>query len=79
MLGCPVTWAVYTIAGKDALKTTTPITGFGMGILIRLCYASVICRNRNVSGFCPGQSVDRSMLTWASLEPYWPLYGIMKE
>jgi drug/metabolite transporter (DMT)-like permease len=25
MLGCPVTWAIYTLAGKDALKTTTPL------------------------------------------------------
>ncbi|MGL6266451.1 MAG: DMT family transporter [Chitinophagaceae bacterium] len=25
MLGCPVTWAMYTLAGKDALKTTTPL------------------------------------------------------
>jgi drug/metabolite transporter (DMT)-like permease len=26
MLGCPVTWAVYTLAGKEYLKTSSPIT-----------------------------------------------------
>jgi drug/metabolite transporter (DMT)-like permease len=25
MLGCPVTWAIYTLAGKAALKNTTPL------------------------------------------------------
>ena len=25
MLGCPVTWAVYTIAGRNVLKTITPL------------------------------------------------------
>ena len=25
MLGCPVTWAIYTLAGKDALKATSPL------------------------------------------------------
>jgi drug/metabolite transporter (DMT)-like permease len=25
MLGCPVTWAVYTLVGKDVLRRTTPI------------------------------------------------------
>ena len=26
MLGCPVTWAVYTLAGREFLKTSSPIT-----------------------------------------------------
>jgi drug/metabolite transporter (DMT)-like permease len=25
MLGCPVTWAIYTLAGKEALKHTSPL------------------------------------------------------
>jgi drug/metabolite transporter (DMT)-like permease len=25
MLGCPVTWAMYTLVGKEALKTTSPL------------------------------------------------------
>ena len=25
MLGCPITWAAYTIAGRDVLKTITPL------------------------------------------------------
>jgi drug/metabolite transporter (DMT)-like permease len=25
MLGCPVTWAIYTLAGREALKYTTPL------------------------------------------------------
>jgi drug/metabolite transporter (DMT)-like permease len=41
MLGCPVTWAIYTLAGKEALKKTTPleasawasITGLAMLLL----------------------------------------------
>jgi drug/metabolite transporter (DMT)-like permease len=41
MLGCPVTWAIYTLAGKEALKKTSPleasawasITGLAMLLL----------------------------------------------
>lgn len=25
MLGCPITWAIYTLAGKEALKHTSPL------------------------------------------------------
>jgi drug/metabolite transporter (DMT)-like permease len=44
MLGCPITWAIYTLAGKEALKKNSPLqatawaalTGLGMLILFAI-------------------------------------------
>jgi drug/metabolite transporter (DMT)-like permease len=34
MLGCPISWAVYTYFAKDALKTTTPLQASTWAILL---------------------------------------------
>ena len=37
MLGCPLTWAVYTLAGKPALKHSTPLQASAWASLSGLC------------------------------------------
>lgn len=55
MLGCPVTWAIYTLAGKDALKTTTPIQASAWaslsGVIMLLLFAST----ESYPAFVPGK------------------------
>lgn len=55
MLGCPVTWAIYTLAGKDALKTTSPIQASAWaslsGVIMLLLFAST----ESYPAFVPGK------------------------
>jgi drug/metabolite transporter (DMT)-like permease len=37
MLGCPLTWAVYTLAGKPALKHSTPLQASAWASMSGLC------------------------------------------
>ncbi len=55
MLGCPVTWAVYTIAGKDALKTTTPIQASAWAALSGCIMLLLFAGTETYPDFVPGK------------------------
>jgi drug/metabolite transporter (DMT)-like permease len=55
MLGCPVTWAVYTIAGKDALKTTTPIQASAWAALSGCVMLLLFAGTETYPDFVPGK------------------------
>lgn len=55
MLGCPVTWAVYTIAGKDALKTTTPIQASAWASLSGCVMLLLFAGTESYPDYVPGK------------------------
>ena len=55
MLGCPVTWAVYTIAGKEALKTTTPIQASAWAALSGCIMLLLFAGTETYPDFVPGK------------------------
>jgi drug/metabolite transporter (DMT)-like permease len=53
MLGCPVTWAIYTLAGREALKHTTPLQASTWasltGVLMLLMFAGTETYPREIA------------------------------
>ena len=55
MLGCPVAWAIYTIAGKDALKTTTPLQASAWAALSGCIMLLLFAGTETYPEFVPGK------------------------
>jgi len=55
MLGCPVTWAMYTLAGKDALKTTTPLQASAWASLTGCAMLLLFAGTETFPDFVPGK------------------------
>lgn len=55
MLGCPVTWAMYTLAGKDALKTTTPLQASAWASLTGCAMLLLFAGTETYPDFVPGK------------------------
>lgn len=55
MLGCPVTWAMYTLAGKDALKTTTPLQASTWASLTGCAMLLLFAGTETFPDFVPGK------------------------
>jgi drug/metabolite transporter (DMT)-like permease len=55
MLGCPVTWAIYTLAGKDALKTTTPLQASAWASMTGCVMLLLFSGTETYPDFVPGK------------------------
>jgi drug/metabolite transporter (DMT)-like permease len=55
MLGCPVTWAMYTLVGKDALKTTTPLQASAWASLSGCAMLLLFAGTETFPDFVPGK------------------------
>ncbi len=55
MLGCPVTWAIYTLAGKDALKTTTPLQASAWASMTGCVMLLLFSGTETFPDFVPGK------------------------
>ena len=81
MLGCPVTWAVYTIAGKDALKTTTPIQASAWAALSGCIMLLLFAGTETYPDFVPGKvwiALSYLGIIGTVLAFVWYYEGVMK-
>ena len=81
MLGCPVTWAVYTIAGKDALKTTTPIQASAWAALSGCIMLLFFAGTETYPEFVPGKvwiALSYLGIIGTVLAFVWYYEGVMK-
>jgi len=81
MLGCPVTWAVYTIAGKEALKTTTPIQASAWASLSGCIMLLLFAGTETYPDFVPGKvwiALSYLGIIGTVLAFVWYYEGVMK-
>jgi drug/metabolite transporter (DMT)-like permease len=55
MLGCPVTWAIYTLAGKEALRTSSPLQATTWASLTGCAMLLLFAGTETVPDVVPGQ------------------------
>jgi drug/metabolite transporter (DMT)-like permease len=60
MLGCPLTWAIYTLAGKEALKKNSPLQATAWAALTGVVMLIVLSFSEPIPDFVP-------MKVWVAL------------